>query len=180
VTQGGVPRTYSGTPNPADFDVVLLLVDNDYSSDMPLAGQTALRDWVLAGGRLLMSTWACYHFRNGRYTTLRTIGLWEYGSGVEPNVTYRVENSTHPITQGLPATWSGLGGVTTSYTPLNGGGTVLVTANSGTWPGVALGSFGSGTVVQVNNAGTYNGYDAWNDVNFDRLLINTMDYFMTL
>ncbi|OPY90714.1 MAG: hypothetical protein A4E72_00513 [Syntrophus sp. PtaU1.Bin208] len=70
VTIGDV---YSGFNNPASligYDVVLLMPNYNWGGDMPVAGQTALKNFVSAGGGLVTSEWTIWMMGQGRFSTL--------------------------------------------------------------------------------------------------------------
>ena len=149
---------WNGTnPSAADFDVVVLLNGFSYTSNMPNSGQTALVDYVNAGGGLIITEWTTYENRYYNYYANMTDLLlfesnqWNYSSGAG---TFTVVQE-HPVTAGLPTSFSApshagnRGGVKPGVDVLMTG-TVLNDL-------VAVKEHGEGRIVQFAIAGNYSG-----------------------
>jgi len=168
---------WNGTnPDPTEFDVVILVngVWPSYGNDMPSAGQAALVDFVNNGGGLLMTEWMTYESRNGHYSTMSDLVLfepsqWNYQSGTGTLTVVQ----DHPITEGLPSSFGipyhagNRGGVKAGVEVIITGSTLNNT--------VAVKEYGAGHIVQYAVAGNYEGRPFIDD-NMKKLLINSVQW----
>jgi hypothetical protein len=173
VRDGGLFHEFDGSGLDG-VDAVVLLTGIEYSNDMQDAGEAALVTFVLEGGGLVTTEWLNYSIeRQGFHQILQSVLPvaygGSYGSGSE---TYTVM-ADHPVTDGLPATFTT--GNDSDYavvSPKSGAEQLVRGSRSGhavvTWaPG--------GRVVSWNMTGEYGGQDVWN-AEMDRLLVNATRY----
>ncbi|MBN1601842.1 MAG: choice-of-anchor D domain-containing protein [Chitinispirillaceae bacterium] len=163
---------YNGTnPVPDAFGVIVLTDGTNYGSDMPLAGQNAIVNFVQNGGGLITTEWIGFEIENGRYTALQSIVPFTRTSGSSGNETYTVI-SQHPITEGVDATFSITTG--TSVGIANAGEIIVNGSVSGA--AVVAASFGKGKVVSFASAGKYSSYDAFINENLKKLIVNALNW----
>ena len=143
------------TPPPTSFGVVVLLDGDDYGSALDTAADTALYDFVTAGGGLVVTEWTaydvCYGDKAGAWTGLLPVSSapdCEYDYGATWN-----RQGNHELTQGLPASWTEAdeGVSTVEAMP----GTLVVARSEVGVPLLAYGNQSQGRVVHVNNSLTY-------------------------
>jgi len=179
VVDGGISSAYSGTPNPNAFDAVVLLLGNDHSIDMPVAGQTAILDYVNSGGGLVFTEWFAFHVQEGRYQILNDLQCFTRWSGT--TVTGEVYTTVpaqagHPVVQGLPSPFTiSVNHGTNHNGALLAGATVLMTGSTSNHA-VAVREYGTGKVVQLATAGLFSGRDVWVDANMRILLQNSVNW----
>jgi subtilisin family serine protease/trehalose utilization protein len=128
VTQVIDDSVYDGSNPPlSGFDLVVLLDGPGVTTNMPTGGQTAIRDFVLAGGGMISTEWLAYEVANGNYSILQPLIplTWvTYGEGL---FTWSVATA-HPVTAGVSPSFN----VSTSADlGTANSGTVLVTSSSG-------------------------------------------------
>ncbi len=171
VTNAGKPSNYTGKPDPFKFGVIIIFIAEDYSIDMPHAGQNAIKNFTKAGGGLILTEWFGYHVTNNRYKVLAPLGCLNRTGGGSASETYTIQKS-HPITDGVKSSFTT---VTQAYSSTNlaPGATLLVTGSS-SYNALACRDYGLGKVVHFATAGNYSGFDAWSDPNILQLLINSV------
>lgn len=174
VTMGPLGYQYDGTnPSPTSFDAVLLLDGVTYGTDMPLGGQTALRDYVTNGGGLVVTEWFAFEISEGRYSVLSDLQILARSTGMQGSEDYTVASSNHPVTAGLPPNF------TVPYhgfnvgQAVNGGSPVVTGSISG--DAVVAAEIESGRVVQLATAASYFGYNPWN-MDMQQLLVNSISW----
>lgn len=164
---------YDGTnPAPDGYTAVVLLDGVDYGDNMPFTGQEALVNYVNNGGGLVFTEWIAYEYSSNRYTTFGQTLIPVYRtSGITSTETYSIIK-THPITEGLPMSFSVSGG---SNIGTASSGTVLV---QGTAAGdaVTLKEVGFGKVVQFAIASNYLGYHPFLIDEMQTLLVNAVNF----
>jgi hypothetical protein len=173
VTNAGQPHSYNGNPNPANFDLVVLLVGDDYTLDMPNGGQAAIESYVRNGGNIIMTEWVGFHVQNGRYNLIAPMVPMTRTAGNHAIETCTVLMS-HPITDGIPSPFTT---VHHSFGVMNAkaGTTVVVHGNMAN-DEVAFRSYLSGMVVHFATVGRYSTYDAWIDPDLLQLLLNSANW----
>jgi len=142
VTTIGLDNSYYGTPDPSDFNVVILLDGEGYDYGMPTDGQLALKDYVSNGGGFILTEWTSYEVSNGRYQSMLDLILTDRSGGGSGSDSYSLVG-THPVTEGV-ASFSVTHGY--SESSANSGTVVLHGNNSG--DAVVVKEYGSGKIVQ--------------------------------
>jgi len=171
VTQGGKPSLYTGTPDPDDFDCVILAVGDDHNMDMPDEGQTVIADHVRTGGGIFTTEWATYHVQSGRYQILEPImSLSRYNGGfseltLSTNTSHFIGRGTNDTIELTPTYFS-------SCIPAEGASSILTGDECGTF--MACMEVSSGRSVNIGTPGYYDGFDYWTDENLQRLVIRSI------
>jgi hypothetical protein len=172
--------TYTGTPAATGFGAIVLLVGDRYDTDMPLAGQQAIVTAQQAGRGVVITDWGGYHPYNSRWSTLKSVNLYQYTTGSTAALTFTLTQVGHPIWTGLPNTFT-----TTSVTmgvsggTIQNGGTAIATVSGGgvSGSGVIVRSGTGGRLVYVAHAAAYNSNSGWtNDTNTVNLTINAIKW----
>lgn len=179
VTDGGPYWEYTGTDFDA-YDLVILLDGYEYGYEMMAGVEQALLDYVSDGGVLLTTDWMGYDYRSGGgyfetlYPALPLIYEDDYCDVGEGSCqeTYTVAAS-HPITEGLPSTFTTPSDWTYSMAAPNSAGTnvVVLFSGSGSGAAMAVGDRGRGHFVHWSMAGVYGGAEIW-DANTEMILNN--------
>jgi len=183
VTTTAVPSyQYNGTnPSPAGFGSIVLLAGGptatSYQTDMPVAGQTAILNFVnTQGNGLVLTEWATFQVAAGRWQTLAPLVLLTRSAAYSGQVTYTVDAAfaSHPIWNApyvLPgsftfASTSNVG--TTKVAP-------FVTRAAGSpqaLDAVAVRDAPIGRVVHIAHAGNY-ASNGWTNANIQKLVANS-------
>jgi PKD repeat protein len=175
VITGPLEYQYDGTNPPLiNIGVVVLLDGNSYDKDMPANGQTALRNFVLNGGGLVLTEWFAYERDNGRYSYMSDLQILARSNGTMGSEIYTVVAS-HPVVEGLPFSFG---------IPVNGHNIghaindgVVVATGSSSGDAVVIKEVGPGRVVQMSTATGYDGQNPWN-TEMQQLLVNTVQWTM--
>ncbi len=173
VTEAGVPSTYTGSPDPSNFNLVILFLGDDYNDDMPAAGQTSIENYVNNGGGIIMTEWIGYHVQNGRYSTIAPMLPMSRGGGNNGDETCTIVMS-HPITDGVPSPFTTVPhsfGVMTA----NASTTVVVDGSMAN-DEVGFRSYGSGMAVHFATVGKDSFFNAWTDPNLLKLMLNSANW----
>jgi len=174
VTNAGRPSLYTGTPDPSNFDLMILLIGDDYTNDMPNAGQTAIESYVNNGGGIIMTEWIGFHVQNGRYTQLSAMVPMLRTAGNHAVETCNVLLPAHRIADGIPASFMT---VHHSFGVMSAkSGTSVVVDGSLANHEVAFRGYSSGMAVHFATVGRYSSYDAWTDPDLTQLLLNSANW----
>ncbi len=109
VTIADLDQNYNGSPDPNNFDVVIILDGEGYDFGMPDPGQTAIVNFVQNGGGLIIFEWVAYEYSAGRYQLMGDLIPIPRSSGAEASETWTVIE-THPVTDGVASSFTVLGG----------------------------------------------------------------------
>lgn len=148
----------------AEYAAVVMLTGIDYIHSMADSAQTRLRDYVFAGGGLLVTEWFNYYSEQNPLlsSVMPVTDTKNYGNGQETCSPVR----DHPITRRLPASfttgtdWS-RATLNLDPTPTKSATVVLQGLLGG--PAMVVGVHGSGRIVCWGMAGEYSGPDIWTD-----------------
>jgi hypothetical protein len=166
------------SPDVNDFDVVVYLQGNDYDLTLGPAADAALSAWMLAGGAVVRSEWIAWQIGPN---VLDQTNFDQYLPVQSPDSSYyysaafTVTNDTHPLTEGMPASWTNVNGGCTVVEALTDAVVVATTDLCG--PALTYKVFGSngGTVIHINDDfGEDKGVDP--DPNTLLLLINAVTF----
>lgn len=182
VTVGPEYINFDGSYSLSGFDVVYLLANYNWAfGDMPTSGQTALLDWISAGGGLVTAEWTTWKagalFQLTQLSTAFPVSP-QISYGYQTLMTFTQVTSDPLLTAGLPAQFqcpvTDIGGGTNTLLVARSGATVFYTGDAfAGQPTVVGGEFGAGRVLVFS---TTNGPDQIGDANFARLLSNAMDW----
>jgi len=172
VTQVTDDSIYNGTNPPlTGFNLVVLLDGPGVTTGMPAAGQTAIKDFVTAGGGMISTEWLAYEIANLNYTILAPLIPLTWDSAGEGVFTWNVMVA-HPVTAGVSPSFNV---TTTADIGTANSGTVLVASGSGA-PMVIAKQVGSGRVVHFSCGGNFNGYHPFNVPDMQRMLMNAANW----
>ncbi len=89
-----------------DFEIVVLLDGWNYGSELQAAAGTALEAFVTRGCDLLMTEWTAYDVEGGSKTgpIADLMPVISPSGSYDDGLTWTV-TGTHPLTDGLPASW---------------------------------------------------------------------------
>jgi hypothetical protein len=171
-TLGPDSITYAGAPAASNFSAVIILVGNQYATDMPVAGQTSILN--AAGGTtgVVFYEWAANHITSNQWQTLKPLLILSRTGAMQVASTYTL-TMNHPVWTGLPNSFTFLSGVTANNTgPLANGGVQVATCTQNNSPAVAVRD-GASRIVEDGSAPDWNGDTAWQtDPNRKQLVIN--------
>jgi hypothetical protein len=148
------------------------------TTDMPVAGQTAIYDFVVTKGNgLVLTEWAALHVANKQWATLQPLVLLQRTGAFTGVVTYTVDSAfaTHPLWKGLPASFTlnsssdvGLTAVAPYVT--------RVASSPQALDAVAVRDAPTGRVVHLAHAGSYNTTAGWSNTNVLTLMANAVGW----
>jgi hypothetical protein len=172
VTQVTDDSIWDGTnPSPSGFKLVVLLDGPGVTTGMPAGGQTALKNFVAAGGGLISTEWLAYEVANGNYTLMQELIPLTWREFAEGVFTWGVVHA-HPVTAGVSPVFNVS---TTADLGTANSGTVLVTSSTGD-PMVITKSFGGGNTVHFACAGNYFGHRPFTVPDMQRLFLNAANW----
>ena len=169
--------TYANSPVATNFAVVMVMVGDGYSTDMPAAGQQAIVNAQAAGKGVVITDWGGYHVYSSRWATLKAVNLYTYTTGATGTFGLKLEQANHPIWTGLPQSFTTTSSMGYSTgTIVNSG--VRIAGNSTTsGAGVVVRTSPGGRIVYVNHAANYTANSAWvSDTNTVNLTINAIKW----
>jgi len=165
VTHGGLYYDYTNTDFSA-YDLVILLGGVDYGETIEDTIQTALKNYVTAGGNLLTTEWT---LEEGYYSILESFMPVAYDGDYSYHPETYVRMATHPITANIPDTFMTNADWALVYmTELDDASTestnrtVLFKGLEG-GPALTIGNLGTGHIIHWAMAGEYEGPDIWSD-----------------
>ena len=179
VTVGRQFNSFSATEL-TGMDVVLLMPNNNWNSgDMSLAAQTALINFVNAGGGLITSEWTNGKVASGSFATLEPIlpvvSTTQYTGG--STITYNLSATDGVLNAGLPSTFSFMGdnfaGVESLFAAKNGATTYYSSSGGAGGAGVIGWDVGLGRVLQIS---TTVGPNQLADPNFSHFFNNSVTF----
>ena len=173
VRDGGLFHQFTGAGLDGAAAVVLLAGAN-YNHDMKDQGEAALVDFVGSGGGLLATEWLSYSISQSSYhQILRTILPVSYANSYSAGTETYSMMLDHPVTEGLPATFTTGTQSQFSVVAPKTGAVQLVRGNRS---GAAVVTWTkTGRVVSWNMAAEYGGSNVWN-ANMDQLLVNAVSF----
>ena len=182
VTQTAVPSyQYNGTnPSPTGFGAIVLLAggpaSTSYTTDMPLAGQTAIVSFVKAGNGLVLTEWAALQVANGRWQTLAPYVLLTRTSAYSGQVTYQVDPAyaNHPVWAGLPASFTFASTSNVGVTKTAAGVSRLA-GSPDAIDAVAILDAPAGRAVHVAHAGNIDPF-GWSNPSMQTLIANAVGW----
>jgi hypothetical protein len=176
-TKVATATTYANVPAANTFSSVVVLVGNQFDTEMNGTGQSGIVAAQAAGTGIVYSEWGAYQVESGRWRTLAPtlIRLRTGGNSIQMAHTIIPGQEAHPIWSGLPATFTTLS--TMGYSPgsLINGGTALATCPQCDAAGAVTikESVGAaGRIAQSAMAPGWNGGTITGDANTTRLYTN--------
>ena len=171
---GGVSKTL------ADYDVIVHMNGESFSTPMSSSGQTAIMEFVRNGGGYLGGEWLSYERNN--HVIMQDLILLERLNGVTERLNFsKVSGISHPITDNLPSSFltSSLYGRSPGRIPtaLQPYVTTLMTSpfQSQNYPSVTIRELDRGRVVFFDHTvGVYGGTPYLNDNNMLELYLSSI------
>ena len=182
VTVSPVPVwQYDGTnPAPTGFGAVVLLAGTAKSSstDMPVAGQSAIAAFVAASNGLVVTEWAALLVSNNLWQTLSPLVLLNRSTSFTGQVDFNVDPAfmNHPLWAGLPASFTVSSTVNVGLAKNIAGVATVAKSTSAAGDMVAIRDIaGSGRLVHVAHAGNYVA-NGWSNPNLQTLIANAANW----
>lgn len=177
-----VPRsTYNGTnPPPSRYTTVIMLDGTTYTQDLDPGAQTALKNFVAAGGKFITSEWDAYQVDRGRLALMTDLVLLTRFSAVTATRTYVIDPAyaSHPIFNGFSGT------IPMPLTGYNQGPITVFGVQSATriaWhqgaadeAAIAIRTYGTGKIVHFSFAGGNYFAGVLSNANVLRLMYNAV------
>lgn len=180
VAYSAVPETHWNGTNPslADFDAVIHLNGTTYSTQMPVAGQTALTDWVSEGGGYIGHEWNGFEVSSGRMMAMLPLipivfSSSTYVSG-RRTLTVAGGQAGHPLFQGVAFPFSINVSGSASATTRGTGVTIL--AMDGSRAAIVTRTHGTGKVIGFHHAGTYDRQNPFTSPELLTIYVNAVNW----
>jgi len=175
VTYAGRYYEWDGvTPAVTDFDVVVFLDGYYYGYPLQAAAATALQSFVAGGCGLVMTEWTAFDVCEGDkgaiVSSLMPVTMSDCGDYGYSD-TWTVDDPSHPLTAGVPASWNDDAGWSTVAPKM---GSVVVVSGTGGNPMVVYSNASGGTVVYLNHDMTYS--TSTINSNALQLIVNAAEY----
>ena len=172
---------YNGTnPALAAFGAVVVLSGGpgaSFTTDMPVAGQTALVNHVnTAGGGLVLTEWAAYHVASGRWQTIKDLVLLQRTVAYSGQVVYTVDPAftAHPIWAGLPTSFT-IASTSNVGTTKFATGVTRIAGSPQAIDAVAIRNTPVGRIAEVAHAGNY-APNGWSNTNMQKIITNAVGW----
>ena len=161
-------------------EAVLHLNGRSFGTEMPMAGQQALVNFVRAGGTFIGTAWSGYEIANGRMQTMKDLVLMGYVGGTNQGVTMVASKSNHPILEGLGSSFAiskctASSGQLTEFSDSPSEALLNYVQGDVTYVGVALRNLGDGKVIDLAITGNYSNSDCLADESLAKLVINALN-----
>ena len=161
VTISAISESFWNNTNPSltGFHAVIHLNGSTYATEMPIAGQTALVNFVQnEGGVYVGFEWNAYQVSESEMLTMVDLIPIVRSSGQTQNITYTTvpAQASHPVLSGIPASFS-LTNTGANIGSMRAYGTdpavtLMVQASNA---GLVYRAFGTGHVLMFSHAGNY-------------------------
>jgi hypothetical protein len=176
VTYGGLYNDWSGsTPNPNNFDVIVVLDGEGYGEEFTPTATSALSNFVARGCGLIFTEWTAYDvcrgYKGPTIGQLMPVTSPVSGCPYGYSDTWTVLNTSHPLTAGVPNSWIDNAGW--SEVIAKPGSTVLISGTNSN-PLLTFSTVNRGTVVHINHDMTYTTDTI--DANALQLIANAVEY----
>jgi hypothetical protein len=176
VTYGGLYNEWSGTtPDPTNYDVIVALDGEGYGEEFTPTATSALSNFVARGCGLIFTEWTawdvCSGYKGSTIGQLLPVTPPVSGCPYDYADIWTVLNTSHPLTAGVPISWSDSAGWTEVVAKPSS--TVLISGSNSN-PLLTFSTVNGGTVVHINHDMTYTTDTI--DANALRLLLNAVEY----
>ncbi|MBC2716951.1 MAG: hypothetical protein HF978_16735 [Desulfobacteraceae bacterium] len=175
VTYGGLYWEWAGSnPNPDNFGLIIYLDGVEYGNTLQESAAMAVNQFVARGCGLVLTEWTTYEVYDGDEHPIieNLMPVYTPDQAYAYGDTWTVQDTGHPLTQGVPSTWedtvAGWSWVTAKI-----GTVVLITGTDGN-PLISYSNVNGGTVVHINHDMAY----TENPINANalQLIVNAADY----
>ncbi len=184
VTVSPVPaEQYNGTnPAPNAFGAIVVLAGGPsgqpaVTTDMPVAGQTAIVNYVnTQGGGLVLTEWAAYHVASGRWQTLKPLVLLSRTVAYSGQVTYQIDPAftAHPIWAGLPASFT-MASTSNVGITLVAPNVTRIAGSPQAIDAVVIRDSPIGRIAEIAHAGNY-APNGWTNTNIQKVVTNSIGW----
>jgi hypothetical protein len=175
VTYGGLYWEWDGSnPNPDNFGLIIYLNGVEYYNTLQDSAATAVNNFVARGCGLVLTEWTAYDVYDGDEHSVidNLMPVYTPDQGYDYEDTWTVQNSSHPLTQGVPDSWyESEGGW--SHVVAKAGTVVLITGTDDN-PLLSYSNVNGGTVVHINHDMAYSGEPI--NANVLQLIVNAAGY----
>jgi len=165
-------------PSLDGFFGVVHLNGTTYDTEMPLAGQNALVDFVKnESGFYISAEWDGYQVTKNQMLAMQDLILLDRGNAENGIVTFIpvVEEAGHPVLNSVPATFD---------VDVDANGTAhvfaidpsVVLVKEGSRDAVVVREFGNGKILGFHHSGNYNGNDNWSNTNIQKIVVNFFNW----
>ncbi len=165
---GGYEVVYSDTDetlyngkNPAltGFDVVVHLNGTTFETEMNVAGQRAIVEFVRHGGGYIGHEWNAYEISNGRMLKMRDLVLFDRDSGYMGPITIKksLQATAHPVVWEVPTTFTMAGSSNIGHVHKFAEDPAMVLATDQNGNDAIAVCFDLGRVVNFHHGGNWQG-----------------------
>ncbi|MEW5848167.1 MAG: invasin domain 3-containing protein [Myxococcota bacterium] len=174
-----VETGYDGTnPAPSAYDVVMHLNGTTYATQMPVAGQTALTQYVQNGGGFIGTEFNTYENGSNRMLSMTELILFQPDTNngfTTITVDAIAGMEAHPVLSGVPMPYQYYGGfVDTRLKQFATQPAVALARDTAGRDAIAVREYGQGRVVGFHHNGNYNGGTELTDPDILQLTLNAI------
>ncbi len=156
----------------SEYSLVILLNGVSWTGSVPQVGQDNIRNFIFNGGSMLSTEWISWSGATNQ--TLNSIIPVSYGGSWSRGEEEYTIHTHHPITEGLPETFTVPENWSFSVTNMDENLTLnaqTLIKGSRSNDALVLGEYGNGNIIHWNMGGHYNGRNIWTE-EVRQLLIN--------
>jgi len=162
------------------FYGVIHMNGTTYDSIMPIAGQSALVDFVInKGGYYVQAEWDGYQLTTGDgMLTMRDIILLDRGNSNETDLTYTVvaAQENHAVLKNIPGTFTIADASVNGTAHVFGVSPSVVLIKEGDRDAVVVREHGKGKILGFHHAGNYSEQTTWSEINIQSIVINFLKW----
>lgn len=175
VTYGGLYSDWDGlNPNPDNFGVIIYLNGVDYYGTLQESAAAAVNNFVARGCGLVLTEWTAWNvYAGAEHPVIEDLmPVYTPDQYYSYSDTWTVQDTSHPLTQGVPNSWDELVAGWTHVTAKSG--TVVLITGTDDNPLLSYSTVNGGTVVHINHDMAYS--DEPINENALQLIVNAADY----
>lgn len=168
----------NSNPPLTGFYGVIHMNGTSFGTEMPLAGQNALVDFVQnRSGYFVSAEWNGYQISEGEMLAMRDLILLDRGNNAAGELTYTVvpEQVGHPVLDKVPSSFLFEGDVNGTAHLFSTQPSVVI-MKEGTRDAVIVREYGNGRILGFHHAGNYAEETAWSNDNIQKIIVNFLNW----
>lgn len=173
VISGGLYWEWDGSNPRLDTLGAMIYLDGvDYTKTLGESAAVAVNDFVARGCGLILTEWTAYNYDNEQAVIKDLIPVFSPSGDYGESDTWAVQDTGHPLTQGVPNSWADSVAGWSSVTAKTG--TVVLITGTDDNPLLSYSTANGGTVVHINHDLAYSEEPI--NPNALQLIVNAANY----